>query len=35
MPWVKTCCDTCYYVPSCDRSGREHLSLVEYYEDRG
>ncbi|MFF3576663.1 hypothetical protein [Streptomyces mirabilis] len=35
MPWVKTCCDTCYYVPSRERSGREYLSLVEHYEDRG
>jgi hypothetical protein len=35
MPWVKTCCDTCYYVPSRERSGQEYLSLVEHYEDRG
>jgi hypothetical protein len=41
MPWVKTCCDACYYVPAVDaRSGWEYLRweyqwLVEQYEDRG
>ncbi|MFE5923137.1 hypothetical protein [Streptomyces sp. NPDC056468] len=41
MPWVKTCCDTCYYLPPVRaRSGweflrREYLWLVEQYEDRG
>ncbi|QQM38047.1 hypothetical protein [Streptomyces liliifuscus] len=40
MPWVKTCCDTCYYLPPVRaRSGweyqrREYLQLVELYEDR-
>lgn len=34
-PWVKTCCDACYYVPPYLRSGQEYLSLVEHYEDHG
>ncbi|WP_105973498.1 hypothetical protein [Streptomyces geranii] len=34
MPWVKTCCDTCYYVPPHERSGQEYRWLVENYEDR-
>jgi hypothetical protein len=34
MPWVKTCCDTCYYVPPRERFGREYLDLVEAYEQR-
>lgn len=40
MPWVKTCCDTCYYVPPVrERSAwgfqqSEYQWLVEQYEDR-
>ncbi|MFJ9745727.1 hypothetical protein [Streptomyces chartreusis] len=39
MPWVKTCCDACYYLPpSSERHPflrREYEQLVEWYEDRG
>ncbi|MFH0179168.1 hypothetical protein [Streptomyces cacaoi] len=34
MPWVRTCCDTCYHVPPRERSDREYLWLVERYEER-
>lgn len=32
MPWVKTCCDACYYAPPSLRHTREYLDLVERYE---
>ncbi|MGW7134019.1 hypothetical protein ACWGIA_37580 [Streptomyces bobili] len=41
MPWVKTCCDTCYYLPPlAARTGweylrRDYLWLVKTYEERG
>lgn len=35
MPWVKTCCDACYYVPPHLRDDRTYLDLVEQYENRG
>jgi hypothetical protein len=35
MPWVKTCCDTCAYVPPQLRDDEAYLDLVEEYEDRG
>ncbi|MFJ6076385.1 hypothetical protein ACIQFU_37140 [Streptomyces sp. NPDC093065] len=35
MPWVKTCCDACWYVPSWARTDREYLRLVAQYEEHG
>ncbi|WP_432021064.1 hypothetical protein [Streptomyces sp. 1222.5] len=33
MPWVKTCCDGCYYVPQHLRNDQAYLDLVEQYEE--
>ncbi|MGW1872533.1 hypothetical protein [Streptomyces sp. NPDC001975] len=41
MPWVKTCCDTCYYMPPAREipgwriQRSEYQDLVDSYEDRG
>ncbi|MFE5873571.1 hypothetical protein ACFQ6V_33660 [Streptomyces roseifaciens] len=32
MPWVKTCCDSCYFVPQKLVNNSEYRYLVEEYE---
>jgi hypothetical protein len=33
MPWVKTCCDACYYVPQHLKDDPDYLDLVDEYEE--
>ncbi|MFC8201745.1 hypothetical protein ACFUTV_41160 [Streptomyces sp. NPDC057298] len=32
MPWVKTCCDACYYVPPHLRTDKTYLDLLSEWE---
>ena len=34
MPWVKTCCDGCYYLDPRHRTDREYLALARTHEER-